>query len=1474
MSEELKELSEDYKLIKEIVIESAKNGSKKRILDTIVNNIFKHFSLTGIVLFEITPDSKEIDVVCVWDIIDRMYGEWKRQNIPSEKILERYKDFTDYEKDIILDELDIFENEDNSNKINFKTMYSHCNEIDEDSFIRMGFFRLDDYVWNEEEIDTLKIVSNIIVSIIIKIYNEEKINFGKKYKEFISNLYKDVNTSMQDEDSLELMAIRICERFDIDRLSIIKHVKNQKKIIPLLSMKKTEAGFTTAKTEVYNVLKIPHVLNYELNQKTFVVSDIDNLRQDISESFKERQKAFFESINIKSYVQVQVEDNKEEGHYILFMKEKSTDEFTKEKVELLEQCAHMINEVNLNTRIKLFEKYNIDDNDEEESDNSNEMQDRGYSSGLYNSLMLDYEKNKNVKITLSGICSYFKVDGIISIANESNSKYEEILNNWTVIDENSPLCDRDKLKNLVNSISDRSSKNIPMIVNSLAELEENERQIFNDEKFGSFIMLPISISGRFNGKCLVVKYISNKNWTDRDIDHWRAILRIFEAVQNQIITNEEQAKELLEQQFTNHIYSLVTEKHDMDSLTQQIFQELCQFLKLQRIAMYEIDESTSSKLVSVRECNLTQKASQIGMKMKEIELEKIPTLYSYLLEGKSHFCTNKNRLTTEERVYFEENSIIGYYAIPLFTFEKQVKVIIIKIFDDDDRILESEKLLCEKITFILENTIIRSNMEEKISRQRQAALLDVYKIMSEADSTEEMIQQILKSIKQITGIDNIIIYEKFDTKDSDDGMAYISYMDTDIEDQSFEQMNSHLVIEEIDKYSLDIKNINSDLDRKNSILKTISIDPEVPLIGDYEMVRIRSNNKTVGAMVIKTENEIKDIIEKEKEFFEISIHIIESMLERKTAEQEIYKKAYYDPLLDMPNRLSVELYLNECHKNNKEGWLVLVGVDNFKVINETSGHAVGDILLSEVAEFLETSIENKGRLFRFGGDEFLIVFEGLDKVDIDEFTLKILERSKLLWDLHEMQYYTTYSIGLMEFPKYGETSDEMLKSVDLALSEAKRQGKARIIKYSVDFAKLLQRDYDIEQAVRRSIENNFEGFSMHYQPVISTRTGKMDACEALLRFVDPVLGHLSPQEFIPMAEKTGLIIPIGNFVLHSCFDACSKWEKLGHHVRVGINVSVVQFEKSDLIEIIREELKITGCDPRLVTIEITESVSMHEAPKTMIMIEQLRSMGIKIALDDFGTGFFSFSTLQNISLDSIKIDKAFTNCIDSDNFCRSFVESIINLAHNNGKSVCVEGVETREQEMIIYELGADFLQGFFYSKPVPVEKHFQALMDTQRSWSTYDINLERAHFNTEYKNLKEQLRSIQYHIKAILRSSDDFVFEYTKEEGTIKIYSIPQRWINLKGKTCKVNMEEVYHESYFKSLIYEDDIENVKRVIDHAYDNAGDQMDLVCRFNAYGDEYIWSVARVMLSFDDEKNCYRFFAVCTSIDEATRNKLNI
>ncbi len=439
--------------------------------------------------------------------------------------------------------------------------------------------------------------------------------------------------------------------------------------------------------------------------------------------------------------------------------------------------------------------------------------------------------------------------------------------------------------------------------------------------------------------------------------------------------------------------------------------------------------------------------------------------------------------------------------------------------------------------------------------------------------------------------------------------------------------------------------------------------------------------------------------------------VIFDITDRKVNEEKILHQAHFDSLTDLPNRFlaldRLAQKISEAKRNNKLVAVVFLDLDDFKKVNDSLGHETGDKLLIESAERLKSSIREEDTVARLGGDEFIILLTDLKSTsDALPIVETILSRFRNPFIIEGRELILTISIGLSIYPNDGDEPSTLLRNADSAMYYAKDLGRNTYSYFTQSMNSEVSRRLELEQQIHGALERN--EFEVYYQPQLGISKRNIIGAEALLRWKNKALGNVSPEEFIPIAEHTSLIIPIGLFVLRQSLKACAEWHQLGESkIRIAVNLSPRQFRDPELVNLIKDALIDANLAAEYLELEITEGVLMSGHSYIDEALKQLSELGVTIAMDDFGTGYSSLSYIRNYPFNILKIDRSFINEITLDTADKQLVNAAIVMAHALNIKVVAEGIETEQQFEILNSLGCDIGQGFLLSRPIT----FSAMKD-------------------------------------------------------------------------------------------------------------------------------------------------------------------
>ena len=483
------------------------------------------------------------------------------------------------------------------------------------------------------------------------------------------------------------------------------------------------------------------------------------------------------------------------------------------------------------------------------------------------------------------------------------------------------------------------------------------------------------------------------------------------------------------------------------------------------------------------------------------------------------------------------------------------------------------------------------------------------------------------------------------------------------------------------------------------------------LDGQARIIVLSANSDTsriIEAIDIGVNHYVLKPIDTEKLVAAVEQCLAGLRLERQLREQEehIRQMAYSDSLTGLPNReLFNELLhqaLAQANRHRRPLAVLFLDLDRFKLINDTLGHAVGDQLLQSAARRLRECCRREGDIVaRRGGDEFIILLPELD--DLQEparVAQKIVDAFSQVFVLPEHALFISTSVGVSVFPHDGRDEETLIRNADLAMYRAKEAGRNRYHLYTPAMDVQASRRLTLESGLRQALARG--EFLLYYQPKVNIRTGQIASIEALARWRHPEFGMVPPAQFIPMAEETGVIVPIGEWVLYTACAQNKAWQKAGlPPLRISVNLSPRQFQQVDLAEMVERVLAATELEPRWLELEVTESLMLYDEEQAIVLLRRLSELGVQISIDDFGTGYSTFSYIKKLPIHTLKIDQSFVSDIDSNQNDAAIVTAMIRMAQSLQLNVIAEGVETEEQRFLLDALDCPEMQGHLYSQPMP-----------------------------------------------------------------------------------------------------------------------------------------------------------------------------
>lgn len=486
-------------------------------------------------------------------------------------------------------------------------------------------------------------------------------------------------------------------------------------------------------------------------------------------------------------------------------------------------------------------------------------------------------------------------------------------------------------------------------------------------------------------------------------------------------------------------------------------------------------------------------------------------------------------------------------------------------------------------------------------------------------------------------------------------------------------------------------------------------------IGFYKWLPSITELDSTKAKLEKLNNELDDRVAVRTQELEVSARQLKDEIERRQlVEKKLREKALFDSLTKLPNRTLIldrlSHYLNEAQRDDKKVVVLFLDLDDFKKVNDSLGHETGDKLLIQAASRLTAEVRSCDTVGRLGGDEFIIVLRRMSNItDAGYFAKNILKQFREPFIIDNHQFILTASIGISVYPDDDHQVASLLRHADSAMYHSKETGRNTYSFFTKEMNYNVSRRLQLEEQMYAALDR--DEFYVVYQPKIDLKTNIIKGAEALLRWDNPIFGDVSPVEFIPLAEQTGLIKPLGQFVLSKALEASAKWIDKISEFRISVNLSPIQFRDQTFIKKVEKTIDHLGISSHCLEFEITEGVLLNGHQYIDDVFNSLSSLGISIAMDDFGTGYSSLSYLRKYPFNVIKIDRSFINDVATNQSDRELISATIAMAHGLNLKVVAEGVETNEQLIYLRNLGCDYVQGFLFSKPVTDDK-FDELIES------------------------------------------------------------------------------------------------------------------------------------------------------------------
>jgi len=488
-------------------------------------------------------------------------------------------------------------------------------------------------------------------------------------------------------------------------------------------------------------------------------------------------------------------------------------------------------------------------------------------------------------------------------------------------------------------------------------------------------------------------------------------------------------------------------------------------------------------------------------------------------------------------------------------------------------------------------------------------------------------------------------------------------------------------------------------------------------IGSTMCVPISYHEKPWGVVIINKLITQRDFDESDANAFRAIASQVSTALQRNVLVSKVHHQAYHDSLTNLPNRRSFEEQFAALtnSRSDIEFAILFCDLDGFKAVNDTYGHDVGDVVINICASRMDSCLRPTDYLARMGGDEFAVIVRLTDvEHDIGILAKRFLAAISEPIHCNDLRIQVGVSIGISFYPDDGKTFSELLNHADVAMYQAKHAGKGKILHFDKHDSDVIRKKNEVRSALREAITRN--EFELWYQPQVTWRTGLVCGVEALVRWNHPQLGAVSPFDFIPIAEESGLIDPLGLWILEEAIMTLRSWQlPVDKSFCMSVNIAPPQFLDQSLSSNILAMLAKHKVRPEQLKVEITESFIMSDRDVVVMHLKHLRKKGVQVAIDDFGTGYSSLSYLQDLPIDVLKIDRAFVSSLTKDNYKTSIAASIMALANSLGLTTITEGVETEEQLQIVRQLGSETIQGYYYSKPVPAAELLDVVNTIERS---------------------------------------------------------------------------------------------------------------------------------------------------------------
>ncbi len=647
---------------------------------------------------------------------------------------------------------------------------------------------------------------------------------------------------------------------------------------------------------------------------------------------------------------------------------------------------------------------------------------------------------------------------------------------------------------------------------------------------------------------------------------------------------------------------------------------------------------------------------------------------------------------------------VSSMALPFFNQEKVMGVMVIEnakthFYQED---LEVMTKVIAQINLAIENAHLLEHVKKDLSHTQ--VLYRISQTLHKADNLEMLMQHITENAREALSARWVSMYKLNMAQQEIEHFVLTENSSKPLKPLSFNYFQHGLI-------GWTLKHAQAAMSSKDSV--DVREDPEFAKrlqqsqIGSRLYVPLIYQGQIMGLLAAINHQDDPDFSQSDLDLLSTIGNQSSVALAQYHLRKQIEHQAFHDALTGLPNRVlfenRLEYALAQAERYKTTFATLFIDLDGFKHINDTLGHHMGDALLQEVSKRLKSRTRDSDTLARMGGDEFALILTNLRyKDDAIRVAQSYLEQFQSGFKIGEQNLFVGASIGVSLYPDDGEDLSSLLKHADSAMYQAKAGGKNNVRSFTHDLAEQAKRRLELETALRSALPNN--ELELHYQAQIDLSTGERIGTEALLRWNSAKYGFISPLQFIPIAEETGLILAIGDWVLYEACRQNVAWQNAGFKsLRVAVNISSLQFERSNFVENVVKVLEQTGLDPKYLELEVTESVVMKDVNQVINRLQELRELGISIAIDDFGTGYSSLKYLQKLPLDNLKIDRSFIKTIHSANDHAPLVNTIILLAQSFNLRTTAEGIETQEQLDYLKNLGCNEAQGYFFAKPLPAK---------------------------------------------------------------------------------------------------------------------------------------------------------------------------